>query len=186
MHQERPFGKIPTHRRRNPILQGYIGRHIPIGLIGNEKKSNLPNGAAIAQKYNHQIKRHGTFPTSIHKIRGRPDVARLSKTMVEGHIILKSGGETGIRTLGTQAHNGFRDRPVRPLRHLSADRVAEAHHLQAARRLNESIPPCKAQRRPAKGLKSQVKNAQGGVDKVGEGAIFPASFRGRRRITGVA
>ncbi len=32
----------------------------------------------------------------------------------------KTGGETGIRTLGTQAHNGFRDRPVRPLRHLSA------------------------------------------------------------------
>ena len=33
---------------------------------------------------------------------------------------MKIGGETGIRTLGTQAHNGFRDRPVRPLRHLSA------------------------------------------------------------------
>ena len=31
----------------------------------------------------------------------------------------ESGGETGIRTQGTQAHNGFRDRPVRPLRHLS-------------------------------------------------------------------
>ena len=30
------------------------------------------------------------------------------------------GGETGIRTLGTQAHNGFRDRPNRPLWHLSA------------------------------------------------------------------
>ena len=30
-----------------------------------------------------------------------------------------TGGETGIRTLGTLAHNGFRDRPVRPLRHLS-------------------------------------------------------------------
>ncbi len=28
-------------------------------------------------------------------------------------------GETGIRTLGPRRDNGFRDRPVRPLRHLS-------------------------------------------------------------------
>ena len=31
-----------------------------------------------------------------------------------------TGGEIGIRTLGTrEGHNGFRDRPDRPLRHLS-------------------------------------------------------------------
>ena len=30
-----------------------------------------------------------------------------------------AGGEGGIRTLGTFRHNGFRDRPVKPLRHLS-------------------------------------------------------------------
>ena len=31
-----------------------------------------------------------------------------------------SGGEGGIRTLGDhEDHSGFRDRPVRPLRHLS-------------------------------------------------------------------
>ena len=31
-----------------------------------------------------------------------------------------NGGETGIRTLGTLRYNDFRDRPVRPLRHLSS------------------------------------------------------------------
>ena len=35
----------------------------------------------------------------------------------EGH---KSGGESGIRTHGRmKSYNGFRDRPVQPLRHLS-------------------------------------------------------------------
>ena len=35
-----------------------------------------------------------------------------------------SGGEGGIRTLGThEEYNGFRDRPDRPLRHLSALRL---------------------------------------------------------------
>ena len=35
-----------------------------------------------------------------------------------------SGGEGGIRTLGThEEYNGFRDRPDRPLRHLSAPRL---------------------------------------------------------------
>ena len=32
----------------------------------------------------------------------------------------KAGGERGIRTPGTRRYSGFRDRPVRPLRHLSA------------------------------------------------------------------
>ncbi len=31
------------------------------------------------------------------------------------------GGEGGIRTHGTFRYNGFRDRPIRPLWHLSAD-----------------------------------------------------------------
>ena len=32
-----------------------------------------------------------------------------------------SGGEGGIRTHGTLRYNGFRDRPIQPLSHLSAD-----------------------------------------------------------------
>ena len=32
-----------------------------------------------------------------------------------------SGGEGGIRTHGTSRYNGFRDRPIQPLSHLSAD-----------------------------------------------------------------
>ena len=38
---------------------------------------------------------------------------------VQGKLIFITGGKTGIRTLGTKRHNGFRDRPDRPLRHLS-------------------------------------------------------------------
>ena len=32
---------------------------------------------------------------------------------------LVNGGEGGIRTLGTLRFNGFRDRPIQPLSHLS-------------------------------------------------------------------
>ena len=40
-------------------------------------------------------------------------------------------------------HNGFRDRPVRPLRHLSADRVAGGRGLQGARTVAEEPDTCK-------------------------------------------
>lgn len=34
-------------------------------------------------------------------------------------------GKAGIRTLGTRRYNGFRDRPDRPLRHLSEKTLAK-------------------------------------------------------------
>ncbi len=34
---------------------------------------------------------------------------------------IQNGGEGGIRTPGTRGYTGFRNRPVRPLRHLSAE-----------------------------------------------------------------
>jgi hypothetical protein len=37
----------------------------------------------------------------------------------QGHCPSDNGGEAGIRTRGTSRYNGFRDRPVKPLRHLS-------------------------------------------------------------------
>ena len=41
--------------------------------------------------------------------------------LTSGKWVRLGGGEGGIRTLGTpEGLNGFRDRPVRPLRHLSA------------------------------------------------------------------
>ena len=44
--------------------------------------------------------------------------ARYKKTRYAGFFI--SGGEGGIRTLGTLlGYNGFRDRPIQPLWHLS-------------------------------------------------------------------
>ena len=42
--------------------------------------------------------------------------------MIENACERGTGGEGGIRTHGThKGYNGFRDRPVRPLRHLSIE-----------------------------------------------------------------
>ena len=41
-------------------------------------------------------------------------------TFSQSHTALFGGGEGGIRTHGPFQDNGFRDRPIRPLSHLSA------------------------------------------------------------------
>ena len=47
-------------------------------------------------------------------------------------------GETGIRTQGTrEGHNGFRDRPVQPLRHLS--RICTFHSTPQSRRSFDAV-----------------------------------------------
>ena len=51
------------------------------------------------------------------------EVGRLSRSEV-------SGGEGGIRTHGPLRDNGFRDRPIRPLSHLSASELI--NHLFSA------------------------------------------------------
>ncbi len=41
------------------------------------------------------------------------------KETITRPIVSGNGGEGGIRTHGTLRYNGFRDRPIRPLWHLS-------------------------------------------------------------------
>src|SRR5689334_8478251 len=55
-------------------------------------------------------------------------------TGLENFRLSEGGGEGGIRTHGTrEEYNGFRDRPNRPLWHLSAaDTSAAAAHAQLA------------------------------------------------------
>ena len=48
-----------------------------------------------------------------------------SEALAETSVaLLNSGGEGGIRTLGARRLNGFRDRPIQPLSHLSARKPA--------------------------------------------------------------
>ena len=56
-------------------------------------------------------------------------------------------GETGIRTLDTRRYNGFRDRPDRPLRHLSNRVAKRVISLSACKCTNKfQFPKFKAQK----------------------------------------
>ncbi len=53
---------------------------------------------------------------------------------------VNNGGEAGIRTLGALRHNGFRDRPIQPLSHLS-DKWQDLYYGSPKQR-SKRIPGC--------------------------------------------